>query len=60
MVFLTWYRPYEWVVIPIGLKNAPEICIQTMNNLFVDLLDKLIVVFLDDKLIYSTTREEHF
>ena len=34
--------------------------IQTMNNLFMDMLEKAVVVFLDDVLIYSTTVEEHF
>ena len=40
--------------------NAIEMFMQTMNNLFVDMLNKGVVVFLDDMLIYSTTVEEHF
>ena len=44
---------------PMGLITAPKTLIQTMNNLFVDLLDK-VVVFLYDILIYSRTMEEHF
>ena len=43
-----------------GLTNAPAMFMQTMNNLFMDLLDKAVVVFLDDILIYSTTIEEYF
>ena len=38
----------------------PAIFMQTMNNLFVDMLDKGVVVFLDDMLIYSTMGGEHF
>ena len=45
---------------PIGLMNAPAIFMQMMNNLFIDMLDKGVVVFLDDVLIYSTIVEEHF
>ena len=43
-----------------GLKNAPEMFMRMMNNLLEDILDKGVVVFLDDVLIYSTTVEEHF
>ena len=43
-----------------GLKNAPAMFMQTMNNLFMDLLDNGILVFLDDMSIYSTMIEEHF
>ena len=39
---------------PMGLVNAPATFMQTMNNLFVDMLDKAVVIFLDDMLIYST------
>ena len=45
---------------PIGLTNAPEMFMQTMNNLFEDMLDQGVVVFLDDVLIYSTTLEGDF
>ena len=43
-----------------GLTNTPESFMQAMNNLFVDMLDKRVVVFLDVLLIYSTMVEEHF
>ena len=43
-----------------GLRNAPAIFMQTMNNLFMDVLDKGVVVFLDDKLICSMTMGDHF
>ena len=43
-----------------GLTNTPATFMQTMNNLFMDMLDKGVVVFLYDILIYSTMAEEHF
>ena len=58
--FLTRYGLYEWVVMPMGLTNAPATFMRTMNNLFKDLLDEGVVVFLDDVLIYSNTSEGHF
>ena len=45
---------------PMGLTNAPATFIRTMNNLFMDMLDKRVVVLLDNILIYSATVEEHF
>ena len=45
---------------PMGLANAPAIFMRMMNNLFEDMLDQGVVVFLDDMLIYSTTVEGHF
>ena len=43
-----------------GLMNAPVMFMQMMNNLFIDILEKEVVVFLDDVLIYSTIAENHF
>ena len=40
--------------------NAPAMFMRMMNNLFADMLDKGVIVFLDDVLIYSTMVEEHF
>ena len=45
---------------PMGLTNIPAPFMQTMNNLFVDLLDNRVLLFLDNILIYSTMVEEHF
>ena len=44
---------------PFGLTNAPATFMRAMNNLFSDLLDRGVVVFLDDILIYSQTLEDH-
>ena len=43
-----------------GLTDAPAISIQTMNNLFSDILDSGVAVFLHDILVYSCTVKEHF
>ena len=51
---------YKWVVMPMGLTNAPATFIRTMNNLFSDMLDSGVAVFLDDILMYSCTVKEHF
>ena len=45
---------------PMGLTNAPAMFMRTMNNLFKDMLDQWVVVFLNDMLIYSTTSEGYF
>ena len=45
---------------PMGLMNAPVIFMWMMNNLFVDMLDKGVVVLLNNVLIYSTMAKEYF
>ena len=60
MMLLTWYRLCEWVVMPMGIINAPATFLQIINNLLMDMLDKRVVVFPEDILIYSYTMEEHF
>ena len=44
---------------PFGLTNAPATFVRTMNNFFSDLLDRGVVAFMNDVLIYSSTIEEH-
>jgi hypothetical protein len=42
-----------------GLTNAPTYFMYLMNNVFMEYLDKFVVVFIDDILVYSRSEEEH-
>ncbi|GJP82295.1 hypothetical protein CLOP_g12530, partial [Closterium sp. NIES-67] len=57
--FRTRYGSYEYTVMPFGLTNAPSTFQLTMNNVFCDLLDKCVIVYLNDILIFSKTQEQH-
>ncbi|XP_062075961.1 uncharacterized protein LOC133780099 [Humulus lupulus] len=56
---VTRYGSYEYLVMPFGLTNAPATFCTLMNKVFQDYLDKFIVVYLDDIVIYSNTLGEH-
>jgi hypothetical protein len=57
--FITKYGLYEFTVMSFGLTNAPAYFMYLMNNVFMDYLDKFMVVFIDDNLIYSQNEQEH-
>ncbi|GJP47782.1 hypothetical protein CLOM_g6951, partial [Closterium sp. NIES-68] len=57
--FRTQYGSFEYTVMPFGLTNASSMFQLTMNEVFRPLLDKCVIVYLDDILIYSTIREQH-
>ena len=57
--FVTRYGQFEFTVMSFGLTNAPVYFMNLMNKVFMDELDKFVVVFIDDILIYSKSAEEH-
>ena len=57
--FVTRYGQYEFTIMSFGLTNAPTYFMNMMNKVFMEELDKFIVVFIEDILVYSATVEEH-
>jgi hypothetical protein len=58
-VFSTRYGLYEYLVMSFGLTNAPAYFMYLMNSVFMPKLDKFVVVFIDDILVYSKNEDDH-
>jgi hypothetical protein len=57
--FISRYGPYEYTMMSFGLTNALGYFMYLMNKVFIEYLEKFLVVFIDDILIYSRSEEEH-
>ena len=57
--FTTRYGLYEYTIMSFGLTNAPAYFMNMMNKVFMEFLDKFVVVFIDDIFVYLKNEEEH-
>jgi hypothetical protein len=57
--FVTRYGQYEFTIMPFGLTNAPSCFMNLMNKVIMEELDKFVVVFINDFIIYSKSQEDH-
>jgi hypothetical protein len=57
--FISRYGLYEYMVMSFGLTNAPAYFMYLMNKVFMEYLDKFVIVFIDNILVYSRSEEEH-
>jgi hypothetical protein len=58
--FHTRYGSFEWLVMPFGLTNAPGSFQRFLNGIFSDLLDVYVIIYLDNILIFSDNKDNHF
>ena len=59
IAFTTRYGLYEYTIMSFGLTNAPAYFVYLMNKVFIEFLDKFVVVFINNILAFSKTEEEH-
>ena len=59
MAFRTRYGHFKFIVMPFGLTNAPVAFMDLMHKVFQLYLDKIVMIFVDDILIYLKSEEEH-
>ena len=59
MAFVTRYGLYKYTVLHLGLCNAPSTVQRLMNDLMGEYIDDFVLVYLDDILMFSTTKYEH-